>query len=69
MTESIRISNRENVNQSGKKTSCQIHRFDKNVGAFIFIGTYFVPGWNASDEKIADYVDSLCVEVPGEYFY
>jgi len=69
MTEKIRISNRENVFQNGKKTSCQCHQFDKNIGASIFIGNYFVPGWDATDEQIADYVESVTADSPKKFFW
>ena len=52
----IRISNKENVQQNGRKTACTIHRFNDDAQAYLYDGIYYVPNWDATDEEITNFV-------------
>jgi len=44
-----RIENKQNVHHNGRKTA--FDAFQKQGNAFVFIGRFAAPGFNASDDK------------------
>jgi len=44
-----RVENKSNVNFAGKKTSYQIFEYDEYQNAYIYAGSGFASGHNASD--------------------
>lgn len=48
-SEKFRVEDKQNVFRNGRRTLFKL--FESRPGAYVFVGLFSAPGWNASDNK------------------